>query len=109
MSDLSQTEQRNVRTALRYLRGKLGGWVSVSKVMGLQPESLKKMAYERTRSVSIRVAFRAAKILDVSLENLLSGQALAKVCPHCGHSRDFDDETTADESSPETSGLKLLK
>jgi hypothetical protein len=108
MSDLNHSEQRNVRTALRHLRGKLGGWASVSKVMGLQPESLKKMAYERDRPVSIRVAFRAAKILNVSLEGLIGGQALATICPHCGHSRDFDDEPTVDETAPETSRLTLV-
>lgn len=35
MSDLTSQEQVNVRTALRFLRARRGGWVPVAKVLRL--------------------------------------------------------------------------
>jgi transcriptional regulator with XRE-family HTH domain len=108
MQDLNQQEQRHVRTALRHLRVQMGGWASVAKAVGIARETIEKIANARGMSISLTVAFRTARILGVGLDNLISGQALPGVCPHCGHAPDFDDEVTADQSAPETSGLKLV-
>lgn len=94
MSDLTEKEQARVRLVLRVLRVRLGGWRAVSKAIGFRPGSLEQSANGR-RGISASLAFRIAKICDVSMEDLLAGRYMPKVtCPHCGHTPDFADETT---------------
>ena len=70
-------------------------------------ETIEKVANARL-GISLSVAFRTSRILGVGMDALISGQALPGVCPHCGHAPDFDDEDTADQGAPETSGLSLV-
>lgn len=108
MSDLTEREQRNVRTALRHLRVQMGGWAAVAKAVGIARETIEKAANARGMGISLAVAFRTSRILGCTLDSLISGQALPGVCPHCGRAPDFGDEDTADQSAPETQGLSLV-
>ena len=78
VNDLSDREQRAVRTALRFLRRRLGA---------------------ARQGAALRVALRVARFADVSMDELLAGQWLSpQVCLHCGHpSEDFTDEETVVE------------
>jgi hypothetical protein len=84
--DLSFAEQANVRALLRFLRVKLGGrnWINVERALPFAHSTLAKILAARAE-VSATLAFRVAKILDVSLHHVLSGEALpAGTCRHCG-------------------------
>jgi len=85
--DLSLDEQANVLAALRMLRVKLGGanWLNVERALPIAHSTLAEILAGRSE-VSAAVAFRVAKVLDVSLYHVLSGEALGDVCKHCGRS-----------------------
>lgn len=84
--DLSFAEQANVRALLRFLRVKLGGknWINVERALPFAHSTLAEIMAERAE-VSTTLAFRVAKLLDVSLHHVLSGEALPPgTCRHCG-------------------------
>jgi len=84
--DLSLAEQANVRALLRMLRVKLGGknWLNVARALLFAHSTLAEVMAERAE-VSTALAFRVAKVLDVSLHHVLSGEALPTgTCRHCG-------------------------
>lgn len=84
--DLSLAEQANVRALLRMLRVKLGGknWLNVERALPFAHSTLAEVMAERAE-VSTVLAFRVAKLLDVSLHHVLTGEALpAGTCKHCG-------------------------
>lgn len=88
--DLSLAEQANVRACLRMLRVKLGGknWINVERALPFAHSTLAEVMAERAE-VSTALAFRVAKVLDVSLHHVLSGEALPPgVCRHCGRAQD---------------------
>lgn len=109
MSDLSPKEQRNVRTALRFLHVRLGLWRPIAAAMRVSVESLPKVA--AGGAVTASLAFRLARLVEVPLEELLDGSWLSpRVCPHCGHPpEDFTDEETVVEDRPREAVLKLVK
>ena len=84
--DLSLVEQANVRSLLRMLRAKFGGnWRNVEGALPISHSALAEIMSERAE-VSATVAFRVAKVLDVSLHHVLAGEALPPgTCKHCGH------------------------
>ena len=83
--DLTAQEQTNVRTALRFLRARMGGWKSVAKVLRFNETSLAHVVSGKKR-VSETLAFRAARLAAVSVDDLLAGKFPAPgSCPHCGH------------------------
>ena len=96
MSDLTAREQKAVRTALRFLRLRVGAWAPLSKAL--------RYEYDRTtwsplfvkKAVTPALALRVARFAGVSIDELLAGQWLSpRVCPHCGHPPDdFVDEET---------------
>lgn len=112
MSDLDEKEQNHVRSALRYLRRRLGAWAVVSEALHVGQKSIEMVAGAR-RSVTASLAFRVARLAEVSVDDLLAGRFLpAGACPKCGHVPDFADENTAVESAPRpglASGIKLVK
>lgn len=109
MKDLDEKEQGHVRTALRYLRRRAGGWRPVGKTLGFQVDTLEKVANSR-RAVTASMAVRVARLLGASVDDLLGGRFLAGACPHCGHAPDFADEPTIVEDTPRPDGgLKLVK
>lgn len=111
MSDLDLKEQKNVRTALRYLRLRAGTWAAVSQAVGLSPQGLEKTVGGR-RSVSASVALRVARLAGVPFDDLIAGHFLPGACPRCGYMPDFaDGETTKVEDAPRvaSAGLSLVK
>ena len=110
MSDLTLTEQKNIRTALNYLRRKLGAWVPVAEALHLAPSTVEKMARGKA-TITASTVFKLARLLDSSVDAMLEGRLLPGVCPRCGYSSDFDDEHTVVEDGPrpKLSGLKLIK
>jgi hypothetical protein len=85
MSDLTVTEQTNVRTALKFLRSRSGTWETVGKALRLAAETLNGVATGR-RTVSPLIAFRIARLAKVPVDDVLTGQFPAPgTCPHCGH------------------------
>jgi hypothetical protein len=109
VTDLDDKEQRNVRIALRYLQRRTGGWAPLARVLGFQPDTVEKVGNARGRSVTARIAFRVARLLDVAVDDLLSGRGLPSACPCCGYVPDFVDEPTVAEVAPRPDGLKLVK
>lgn len=110
MSELDEKEQKHVRTALHYLRRKLGSWGPIGDGLRLSPVTIEKLANGRSR-ITAGTAFKLARLLDASVDALLEGRLLPGVCPRCGYSSDFDDEhTVVDEvARSKLSGLKLAK
>lgn len=95
LNDLTEKEQRAVRTALRFLRLRVGAWEPLAKVLRYKWDSVQKVATGK-RAVTPTMALRVARFVDVSLETLLAGEWLSpRTCPHCGHPPDdFVDEDT---------------
>ena len=80
MSDLTQDEQKHVRTAIRFLRVRCGGWVPLTKVLRFTRSTLQKDA------PTPAVAFRVARLAGVGVDDVLAGRfPSAGTCPHCGH------------------------
>jgi hypothetical protein len=95
VSDLTAKEQRAVRTALRFLRLRVGAWAPLAKTLRYEWDSIQKVATGK-RGVTPALALRVARLAGVPMDELLAGQWLsARVCPHCGHPPDdFVDEET---------------
>ncbi len=82
MTDLTKEEQAHVRTALRYLRARGGGWAPVIKVLRY-PSLSGVMA---GRPVSASLAFRVARLAGVPVDDVITGRYPAPgTCPYCGH------------------------
>ena len=111
MSDLTLTEQKHVRTALRYLRRRVGAWAPVADALHVAYDTLEKVVNER-RGVTASLAFRVARLAGVPIDDVLEGRYLPGACPRCGFVADFADEATAvgDAPFPEPCGrLRLVK
>ncbi len=84
MSDLTKTEQDHVRTALRYLRQRLGTWSLIATTLKIRPSTLCN-AIDGRKPISPTVAFRTARFAQVSIDDLLAGKYPdPRACPHCG-------------------------
>lgn len=105
MSDLTITEQKHVRTALRYLRNRVGAWEPVADALGFKCDTIDKVVNQRGRSVSPTMAFRVARLAGVTIDDLLEGRFLPGACPRCGHVPDFADESTIVEE-PEQAAIE---
>lgn len=87
MSDLTPEEQINVRTALKFLRARSGGWEPLAKVLGFKPLTLSNVVGGRTVSASLAV--RVARLADVPVDDVLAGRYPGEgTCPYCGHRED---------------------
>ncbi len=95
MNDLTEKEQKAVRTALRFLRLRVGAWGPLAKALRYEWDSIQKVATGK-RAVTPALALRVARFAGIPMDELLAGQWLsARVCPHCGHPPDdFVDEET---------------
>jgi hypothetical protein len=86
--DLSLVEQKNVRAYLQMLRVRFGNWRLVEHALPVSHSMMSDIIKGRAE-VSVTVAFRIAKVLDVSLHHVLSGTALPPgTCKHCGRPAD---------------------
>lgn len=84
MSDLTAEEQTNVRTAIKFLRTRCGGWKALAKALRFRQNTLAHVASGRV--VSATVAIRVARFAEVGVDELLAGRFPASgTCPHCGH------------------------
>ena len=72
MADLNESEQRNVRTALRYLRLRVGAWEPLARALHIDEDTIEKVINGR-RAVTPRTAFRVARFADVAIEDVLDG------------------------------------
>ena len=99
MSDLTDKEQRAVRTTLLFLRVRSGGvWKPVAKALNTKANSISKTV-AGSMEVSASLAVRVARLLGVGIDELLAGAHMSsRVCRHCGHPPDdFEDEETVAE------------
>jgi hypothetical protein len=84
-SDLTADEQKNVRLAIRYLRARCGGWITVAKALHATRETLIRVSTEK-EPVSASMAFRVARLAAVSIDDVLTGKyPSVAVCRKCGH------------------------
>ena len=84
--DLSLKEQANVRALLNVLRVRLGGnnWRNVERALPVAHSTLAEILAGRVE-ISTTIAFRVAKALDTSLQEVLTGEAVPPgTCRHCG-------------------------
>jgi len=79
--DLTAEEQRHVRTAMRFLRTRRGGWEAVAKATRFKRKSLENAAYGGLVSGSLTI--RLARCAGVPVDDLLTGR-YPPTCPHCG-------------------------
>lgn len=107
---LTDKEQRHVRTALRFLRLRVGAWAPVSEALKVKSDTLDKVVNGR-RSVTAGLAYSVARLTDVSIDDLLSGTLLSpRTCPHCGRPPDdFTDEITVIEDQPREAVLTVVR
>ena len=97
MSDLTLKEQKNVRTTLRFLRLRVGGWEPLARSLRVEPDTLGKVL-RGARAVTAGLAVRVARLADVSVDEVLDGRFTPSgTCPHCGRAPDFTDEDTRAE------------
>ena len=110
MNPLDEKEQNRVRTALRFLRRRAGGWRVVAKALGCKYDTVEKIA-RGGRGVTPSMAIRVARVLGGSIDDLLAGTFLPGACPRCGYMPDFADEPTTVEDAPRAApdGLKLVR
>ncbi len=109
MSDLTLSEQKHVCTGLRVFRRRLGAWTSVAEALKFSRVTL-KLTLSGRRPVTATMAFRAARLLNVPIDDLLAG--LPGACPRCGYMPDFTDEETVVGDVPDPApggGLMLVK
>ena len=93
--DLTPAEQTHVRTALRFLRLRCGGWAPVATALHVKRVSLSRVACGG-RQVTASVAYRVARLGQVTVDDVLAGRFPAPgTCPHCGHHEAPSAATTA--------------
>lgn len=81
-SDLTPTEQANVRTAIRFLVKRLGSMQKLAAAMSSKTGTVKQSL---RGGVSAGITIRVARVAGVSAEELLAGRWPAvSACPHCG-------------------------
>ncbi len=85
MTDLTENEQKHVRTALLYLRRQMFGRASVGRALGYQYDTVEKVANGRGRAPTASMAFRVARLVGVTVDDLIGGRFQPGACPKCGH------------------------
>ena len=106
---LTDGKQRHVRTAIRFLRLRVGGWQPLANALGVKADTLGKVL-RGGRDVTVRLAYAVARLTDASIDDLLAGRLLSsRTCPHCGRPPDdFNDEETIVTDQVSTSRLTNL-
>jgi hypothetical protein len=84
-NDLTAKEQTNVRTALKFLHSRMGGWEPLAKVLRFNQATLGSVASGH-KVASASMAVRVAKLVKVTVDDVLLGKFPEPgTCPHCGH------------------------
>lgn len=84
-SDLSAEEQTHVRTAILFLHQRARNWDALAKALNIQPDTIYKIV-KGTRAVTASMAFRVARLVGSSVDDLVAGRCLpANTCVKCGH------------------------
>lgn len=107
MSDLDNKEQDHVRATLNYLRIQMGGISQLARALRFDVRTVRG-AMIGSRDVCASMALRVARLIDASIDDLLSGRYEPGACPKCGHkpkytpvyASDFKDESTIVEDAP---------
>ena len=85
VSDLTADEATHVRTALKFLRTRCGGWDGVAAALGFARNSLTDTAGGRLPA-SASMAIRIARLAGVKIDDVLAGNFPAPgACAYCGH------------------------
>lgn len=83
-SDMTQQEQTNVRSALRFLRNQCGTWAMLGRALKFHGLSLSNAACGHL-AVSPTLAFRVARFAQVGVDDVLMGRfPVPGTCPYCG-------------------------
>jgi hypothetical protein len=84
---LTNDQRARLSAALQNLHGRFGTWQALADAMGLCISTLVKAC--RGRCGSMAMVVRAAELLHVPVEQLLTGTlADAGKCPYCGQRRE---------------------
>ncbi|HWU87637.1 MAG TPA: hypothetical protein VN253_10205 [Kofleriaceae bacterium] len=82
--DLSLDEQKRVLAYLNMLRARFGNWTTLEQALPFSHSARVEITAGRTE-VSAALAFRIAKLLGVSIADVLAGTAFPPgTCRHCG-------------------------
>lgn len=85
MSDLTETEQGNVRAALHFLKVQAGTWDLLEKALYFGRRHLPHVM-RGEKPVTATLAFKTARLAQIGVDALLAGQfPPAGTCAHCGH------------------------
>jgi rhodanese-related sulfurtransferase len=82
--DMTVQEQEHVRNALHWLHTKFGKWEHVAKMLKFEDTTVINCANGR-RTIMASMAFRVARVVNVSVDELLAGRFPARGCPRCGY------------------------
>lgn len=83
--DLTADEQAHVRNALQFLRLKLGSWKSVTRLLQFDHSTVMQAANGK-QTITAALAFRLARVLNVSIDALITGRFPEPgMCPRCGY------------------------
>lgn len=83
-TDLTDQEQQHVRTAIKFLRIRSGTYESLARVLKFRSQTIRHSADGDLVSASL--AFRIARLADVTVDDLLKGKFPPKgTCAHCGY------------------------
>lgn len=84
-ADLTPDEERNVRTALKFLYQRCGAWEPLSKALGTSSDMLSRITCGM-RPVPARLVFRVARFAKVGVDDVLTGRFPPEgTCPNCGY------------------------
>ena len=83
--DLTSTEERNVRTAIKFLRVRFGTWAPLAQALRMKHTTLAHVVGGH-KVVSPTLAFRVAKFARVAVDDVIAGRfPVEGTCPMCGH------------------------
>lgn len=88
--DLTKEEQDHVRNALYFLRAKFGTWKTIGRLLHFEESTLIHAA-NGMRTVTASIAFRLARMVNITIEHLLAGKFPEPgVCPRCAYRLPLD-------------------
>lgn len=84
-ADFTAEEERNSRTALKFLYQQCGAWEPLGKALGYGDIALSKMA-SGAKPMTTSLVFRMARFAKVGVDDVLTGRYPPEgTCPNCGY------------------------